>query len=110
MARPLVVGIVHTGVDMPLGLHAVAQAVDVPSVRLPLSSVEPVYGLSPDVPVSRSDHYPDRGRPASRHEQHRGALQSEHISPPVRLPGQHPHPPLRRPPRDGLSGRAGSSA
>lgn len=95
---------------VPLGLHAVARAAGAPSVRLPLSSVEPVYGRNPHVLVAEFNHYSDRGHPASQHPQRRSTLQPEHILLPVRLPGQHLHPQLRRAPWDGLSGRAGSSA
>ncbi|MGH3857822.1 MAG: hypothetical protein ACRDR6_30910 [Pseudonocardiaceae bacterium] len=64
------------------------------SVRLPASSVEPVYGLSPDVPVIT---------------QHGTALKPGRSRLPVRVPGQLLHPLLRRSSWDGRCGRAGSS-
>lgn len=110
MTRPLAAGVVHSGGDVPLGLHAVARAAGASSVRLPLSSVEPVYGLVPHVLVGKVNGYPDHGCPAPQHQRRRSALPSEHISLPVRLPGQHLHPQLRRSSWDGPSGRAGSNA
>jgi hypothetical protein len=111
VARPSAVGVVNTGVDVPLGLHEVARAAGAPSVRLPLSSVEPVYGQNPHVlAAAKFGRYPDRGRPAPHHQQRRSTLRPEHISLPVRLPGEHLHPQLRRSSWVGPSGRAGSSA
>ena len=110
MARPLAAGVVHSGGDMPLGLQPVAQAVDAPSVRLPLSSVEPVYGLDLHVLVGKVNDYPNHGRPAPQHQRPRSTLPPEHISLPVRLPGQHLNPQLRRTPCGGPFGRAASSA
>ncbi len=81
------------------------------SVRLPASSVEPVYGLSPTLLVAKSSgSYPDPDRPAPRHEQHWTTFQYDRTRLPVRLPGQHLHPQLRRPSWEGSSSRAGSSA
>jgi hypothetical protein len=108
VARPLVVGVVQTGVDVPVGLHAVAHAADAPSVRLPLSSVEPMYGLSSQVLVAESNQAPGRGRPVPQHQQRGSTLHPERTSLPVRLPGQYVHPQLRHPPWP--TGRAGSSA
>ncbi len=110
MARPLVVGVVHSSVDVPLGLHSVARAADAPNVRLPLSSVEPVYGLNPHVLVAKVNHYSDRGRPAPQDQRRRSTLHPERISLPVRLPGEHLHPQLRRPSWGGPCSRAGGSA
>jgi hypothetical protein len=110
VARPLVVGVVHTGVDVPLGLHAVARAACAPSVRLPLSSVESVYGLNPHVLVVKFNHFPDRDRPAPQHQRRRNTLHPERTCLPVRLLSQHLHPQLRRSSWDGPSGRAGNSA
>ena len=109
VTRQLAADIVHSRRDVPLGLPAVAQAADAPCVRLPLSSVEPVYGLDTHVLMARFNHYPDCGRPDSQHQRRRSALPPEHISLPVRLPGQYLHPQLRRS-WDGPSGRAGSNA
>jgi hypothetical protein len=109
VTRPLAAGIVRSGGDVPLGLPSVAKAADASRVRLPLSSVEPVYGLDPHV-VGKVNHYLDYGRPAPQHQRRRSALPPEHISLPVRLPGQHLHPQLRRSLWDGPSGRAGSNA
>lgn len=110
VTRSLAVGIVHSGGHVPLGLPAVAQAADAFRVRLPLSSVEPVYGLDSRVLVGKVNHYLDYGRPAPRHQRRRSALPPEHISLPVRLPGQYLHPQLRRLSWDGSFGRAGSNA
>ena len=107
VARPLVAGVVHIGVDVPLRLHAVDRATGAPSVRLPLSSVEPVYGLNPRVLVA--NHYPERGRPAPQPQRRRSALPLEHISLPVRLPGQHLHPQLGCSSWDSPSGQGGSN-
>jgi hypothetical protein len=86
---------------------ATTRAPGAPSVRLPLSSVEPTYGLNSHVLVTKVNHYPDRGRPAPR-DQH--TLRPERTSLSVRLPGEHLHLQLRRSSWDGPSGRAGSSA
>ena len=110
MTRPLAAGVVHSSTDVPLGLHVVAQAAGASGVRLPLSSVEPVYGLAPHLRVGKATHYPDHGRPAQQHQRRRSILPPEHISLPVRLPGQHLHPQLRRSSWDGPSRRAGSNA
>jgi hypothetical protein len=99
----------HSG-GAPLGLHVVAKAAGVPSVRLPLSSVEPVYGLDPHVLVGKVNHYPDHGRPSPQHQLRWSILPSEHTSLAVRLPGQHLYPQLRRSSWDGPSGRAGRNA
>jgi hypothetical protein len=83
------------------------------SVRLPASSVEPVYGLSPDVQVANSrDHYSGVARPAPRHRRDGITIvQLGRASLPVRVPGQHLlHARLRRSSRDGRCGRVGSSA
>jgi hypothetical protein len=109
VTRPLAAGVVHPGGDVPLGLRAVAQAAGASSVRLPLSSVEPVYGLDPHVLVGKANHYPNDGRPAPQHQRPRSTLPPEHISLPVRLPDQYLHPQLRRSSWDGPSGRARSS-
>ena len=112
VTRPLAAGIVHSGGDVPLGLPAVAQAADAFRVRLPLSSVEPVYGLDPRVWVGKVNHYLDHGRPTPQYQQRRSTLPPEHISWPVRLPGQHLHlhPQLCRSSWDGPASRAGSNA
>lgn len=110
MTRPLAAGIEHSGGDVPLGLPAVAHAADASRVRLPLSSVEPVYGLDPRVLVGKVNYYLDYGRPAPQHQRRRSALPPGHISLPVRLPGQHLHPRLRCSSWDGPFGRAGSNA
>ena len=110
MTRPLAAGIEHSGGDVPLGLPAVAHAADASRVRLPLSTVEPVYGLDPRVLVGKVNRYRDYGRPAPQHQRPRSILPPEHISLPVRLPGQHLHPQLRRTPCGGPSGRTASSA
>jgi hypothetical protein len=110
VTRPVAAGVVHSGGDVPLGLHVVAQAAGASSVRLPLSSVEPVYGLDPYVLAGKVNCDPDRGRPAPQHQRRRSIFPPEHISLPVRLPGQHLHPQLRRSSWDGPSGRSGSSA
>ena len=110
VARLSAVGVVHAGVDVPLGLHAVARAAGAPCVRLPLSSVEPVYGRNPHVLVAEFNHDPDRGRPAPQDQQRWSTLRPERTSLPVRLPGEHMHPQLRRSSWDGPSGRGGSSA
>lgn len=107
MARPLVAGVVHICVDVPLRLHAVDRAAGAPSVQLPLSSVEPVYGLNPHGLVA--NHYPERDHPTPQHQRRRSALPPEHISLPVRLPGQHLHPQLGCSSWDGPSGQAGSN-
>lgn len=110
MTGPSAAGIVRSGGDVPLGLPVVAQTADAFRVRLPLGSVEPVYGLDPRVLVGKVNHYLDYGRPAPQHRRCRSVLLSEHISLPVRLPGQHRHPQLWRSWWDSLSGRAGSNA
>jgi hypothetical protein len=110
VTRPLASGVVHSGGDVPLGLHVVAQAAGASSVRLPLGSVEPVHGLDPDALVGKVNHYPDHGRSAPQHQRRRSILPPEDISLPVRLPGQHLHPQLRRSSWDGSSGRAGRNA
>ena len=109
MTRPSDSGIMHSRGDVPLGLHEVAQAVGASSVRLPLNSVEPVYGLDPDVLVGKVKRSPDCGRPAPQHQRRRSILPPEHLSLPVRLPGQHLNPQLRRSSWDGPCGRAGSN-
>lgn len=92
------------GLDDPGADHSAAA---VRSVRLPDSSVEPVYGLNPPVLLANlSDYHPDYGRPAP---QHRSTLQPDRISLPARSPGQHLHPQLRRPSSDGPCAPAGSS-
>jgi hypothetical protein len=110
VTRPLAASVVHSGGDVPLGVHVVAKTAGASSVRLPLSSVEPVYGLDLDALVGKVNHYPDRGRPAPQHQRRRSILPPEHISLPVRLPGQHLHPQLRRLSWDGPSDRAGRNA
>jgi len=82
----------------------------VSSVRLPLSSVEQVYGLGPHVLVGKVNHYPGHGRRGPQHQPCWSIFPLEHISLPVRLPGQHLYPQLRRSPWDGSSGRAGRNA
>jgi hypothetical protein len=62
VTRPLVAGVVHTGGDVLLGLHAVAWAAGAPCVRLPLSSVERGYELNPYAPVVKINLYSDGGR------------------------------------------------
>ena len=57
VTRSLAAGIVYSGGDVPLGLPAVVQAAGASRVRLPLSSVEPVYGLDPHVLVGKVNHY-----------------------------------------------------
>jgi hypothetical protein len=109
VTRPFGCRLVHSG-KAPLGLHVVSKAAGVSSVRLPLSSVEPVYGLDPDALVGKVKRSPDCGRPAPQHQRLRSILPPEHISLPVRLPGQHLHPQLRRSSWDGPSGRAGKDA
>jgi hypothetical protein len=100
--------LVHSAGDVPLDVHVVvAKAAGASSVRLPPSSVEPVYGLDPHVLEGKVNHYPDHGRLAPQHQRCRSILPPEHISWPVRLPGQHLHPQLRRSSWDGPSGRAG---
>ena len=106
VAWPLVAGVVHICVDMPLRLHAVDRAAGAPSVRLPLRSVEPVYGLNPHGLVA--NHYPERGRPAPQ-QRRRSALPPEYISLPVRLPRQYLHPQLGCSSWDGPSGQGGSN-
>lgn len=54
MTRPFGCRLVHSG-GAPLGLHVVSKAAGVSSVRLPLSSVEPVYGLDPDALVGKAE-------------------------------------------------------
>lgn len=110
VTRPLAAGIVRSGGDVPLGFPALAQVADTFRVRLPLSSVELVYGLDRHVLVGKVNHCLDYGCPASQHQRHRSALPPGHFSLPVRLPGQHLHPQLRRSAWDGPSGRAGSNA
>jgi hypothetical protein len=102
--------LVHSAGDVPLGVHVVAKAAGASSVRLPLSSVEPVYGLEPHVLEGKVNHYPDHGRPATQHQRCRSLFLPEHISLPVRLPGQHLHPQLRRSSWDGPSDRGGRDA
>jgi hypothetical protein len=109
VTRPFGCRLVRSG-GAPLGLHVLAKAAGVSSVRLPLSSVEPVYGLDPHVLVGKVNHYPDHGRPSPQHQLRRSILPSEHTSLPVRLPGQHLHPQLRRSSWDGPSDRAGRNA
>lgn len=94
MTRPTAVGVVHSGGDVPLDLHAVVQAARASSVRLPLSSVEPMYGLDPHVLVGKVNPEPDHGRPAPPHRQRRNLFPLDHISLLVRLSRQHLHPPL----------------
>lgn len=110
VTRPLAAGLSIRGGDVPLGLHVVAKAAGASSVRLPLGSVEPVYGLDPCVLAGKVNHYPDHGRSTPQHQRRRSILPPEHISLPVRLPGQHLHPQLRRSSWDGSSGRAGRNA
>jgi hypothetical protein len=109
VTRPTAVGVVNSGRDVPLGLHVVVQAAGASSVRLPLSSVEPMYGLDPHVLVGKVNPDPDHGRPAPPHRQRRSIFPLDHISLPVRLPRQHQHPHLRRSSWDG-TGRSGRNA
>jgi hypothetical protein len=108
VTRPLASGVLHSG-GAPLGLHVVSKAAGASSVRLPLSSVEPVYGLDPDALVGKVNRYPDRGHPAPQHQRLRSILPPEHINLSVRLLGQHLHPHLRRSSWDRSSSRAGSN-
>ena len=88
------------------------RAVGASDVRLPVSSVEPVVGLTCAVWVAGlCDHDTDQGRPTYQHQQRGSTLQPEGTSLPHRVTGTHMHPRLRRPPSwSGPSGRAGSQA
>jgi hypothetical protein len=110
VTRPLAASVVYSGGDVPLGLHVVAQAAGAFSVRLLLSSVEPVYGLDPHVVVGRVNHCSDHGRPARPHQRRQSILPPKHLNVPVHLLGQHLHPQLRYSWWDGSSGRAGRNA
>jgi hypothetical protein len=109
VTRPTAVGAVHSCGDVPLDLHVVAQAADASSARLPLSSVEPRYGLDPHVLVGKVNPEPDHGCPAPPYRQRRSLFPLDHISLPVRLSRQHQHPHLRRSSWDGI-GRSGRNA
>ena len=109
MTRPMAVGVVHSGGDVPLNLHLVVHAAGVSSFRLPLSSVEPMYGLDPHALVGKVNPDPDHGRPVPPHRQSLSIFPLDHISLPVRLSRQHRHPHLRRSSWDG-TGRLGTNA
>jgi len=109
VTRPTAVGVVHSGGDVPLDLHVVVHAAGASSVRLPLSSVEPMYGLDPHVLVGKVNPDPDHGRLAPPHRQRRSIFPLDHISLPVRLPRQHHHPHLCRSSWDG-TGQSGRNA
>src|SRR5579884_1193380 len=61
VTRRTAVGVVHSGGAVPLGLHMVIDAAGAFSVRLMLSSVEPMYGLD-HVLVGKVNPDPDHGR------------------------------------------------
>ena len=109
VVRLTVVGVVHSGGDVPLGLHMLVQAAGASSVWLPLSSVEPKYGLDPHVLVGKINLDPDHERQALPHRQRRRIFPLDHISLPVRLSRQRQHPHLRRSSWDGTS-RLGRNA
>ena len=109
MTWPTAVGVVHSGGDVLLGLYVVIQATGASSVRLPLSSVEPMYGLNLHVLVSRVNPDLHHGRAAPPHWQRRSVFPLDHISVPVRLSRRHLHLHLRRSSWDGI-GRLGINA
>jgi len=106
---PTAASVVHSGGDVSLGLHVAAKAAGASSVRLPLSSVEPMYGLDPHVLVGKANPDPDHGRPTPPHWQRRSIFPPDHISLPVRLSCQHQHPHLGRSSWYGI-GRLGRNA
>lgn len=76
---PRAVGVVRSGGDVPLGLHVVVHAAGASSVRLPLSSVEAMYGLDPHVLVGKVNPDPGHGRPAQPHRQSRSVFPLDRI-------------------------------
>ena len=109
MTWPTAVGVVHSGGDVLLGLYVVVQAAGASSVRLPLSRVEPMYGLDSRVLVGKINPDLDHGRAVPPHRQRRRIFPLDHISLPLRLSHQHQHPHLRRSWWDG-TGRSGRNA
>jgi hypothetical protein len=106
---PTAVGVVHSGGDVPVGLNVVGQAAGAFGVRLPLSSVAPMYGLDPHELVSKVNPVPDHGRLAQPHWQGRSIFPLDHISVPVRLSRQHLYLHLHRSSWYGIS-RVGRNA
>jgi hypothetical protein len=93
VTRPTAASVVHSGGDVPLGLHVAAQAAGASNVRLPLSSVEPMYGLDPHVLVGKGNPDRDHGRPVPPHRHRRSIFLLDHISLLVRLSAS-PSPPF----------------
>jgi hypothetical protein len=93
--HPTAVGVVHAGGGVLLGLYVVVQAAGASSVRLLLSSVEPMYGLDPHVLVDKVNPDLDHGRPVPPHRRRRRIFPLDHISLPARLFRQHQHLHLR---------------
>ena len=104
MTWPTALGVVHSGGDVLLDLYVVVQAAGACSVRLPLSSVEPMYGLDPHVLTGKVNPDPHHGRPVPPHQQSRSIFSLDHISLPVGLSRQHLHTHLRHSSWDGICG------